>query len=167
MVREGAFRTDLFYRLHVFPIMLPALRERPDDIPALVRHFVDKFGQHMNKIVHIIPPVLIDGLERYSWPGNIRELENFIERAVILSQGTTLDAPLRELILAQQECIPEPVTLRDAERAHIERILREANGVIGAAAVRLGLPRSTLFYKMRRLGIGARPRKQQSKGAAA
>jgi formate hydrogenlyase transcriptional activator len=167
MVREGAFRTDLFYRLHVFPITLPALRERLDDIPALVRHFVDKFGQHMNKTVHIIPPVLIDGLERYSWPGNIRELENFIERAVILSQGTTLDAPLHELILAQQECVPEPVTLRDAERAHIERILREANGVIGAAAVRLGLPRSTLFYKMRRLGIGARPRKQQSKGAAA
>jgi hypothetical protein len=86
---------------------------------------------------------------------------------VNLSQGTTLDAPLHELILAQQECVPEPVTLRDAERAHIERNLREANGVIGAAAVRLGLPRSALFYKMRRLGIGARPRKQQSKGAAA
>ena len=128
---------------------------------------MDKCAQRINKIVHIIPRVLIDGLERYSWPGNIRELENFIERAVILSQGTTLDAPLHELILAQQECVPEPVTLRDAERAHIERILREANGVIGAAAVRLGLPRSTLFYKMRRLGIGARPRKQQSKGAAA
>ena len=95
MIRDGAFRTDLFYRLHVFPITLPALRERPDDIPALVRYFVDKFGQHMNKTVHIIAPVLIDGLERYSWPGNIRELENFIERAVILSQGTTLDAALR------------------------------------------------------------------------
>ena len=168
MVRDGAFRMDLFYRLHVFPITLPALRERRDDIPALARHFVDRFGRLMNKTGYIVPLSLITGLQRYSWPGNIRELENFIERAVILSQTNTLEAPLHELMLAQQEGAPEPVTLRDAERVHIQRILREANGVIGAAAVRLGLPRSTLFYKMRRLGIGAsQPQKAQSQGTTA
>lgn len=103
MVRESAFRTDLFYRLHVFPMTLPALRKRPDDIPALVQHFVDKFGQHVKQNRAHHPP----GVDRrpgeiYSWPGNIRELETFLERAVNLSQGTTLDAPPHELILKER-----------------------------------------------------------------
>ncbi len=154
MVTEGRFRNDLFYRLNVFPITVPPLRERREDIPLLVRHFVSAFSRRMNRHLEVIPDETINSLCRYSWPGNIRELENFLERAVILSQGTVLDAPLDEL--AQfLDTAAEPITLKDAERAHIMRTLRATNGVIAAAAVRLGLPRSTLFYKMRRLGIGS------------
>jgi formate hydrogenlyase transcriptional activator len=160
MVKEGKFRTDLFYRFKVFPITVPPLRDRPDDIPLLVRHFVEVFAQRLNRRIEVIPTEVIQILRRYAWPGNIRELENFIERAVILSPGAVLKAPVQELTQMQDEAAVEPVTLRDAERAHILRILRQANGVIAAAAVRLGLPRSTLFYKMRRLGIGV-PREQR------
>jgi formate hydrogenlyase transcriptional activator len=155
MVNEGKFRSDLFYRLNVFPITVPPLRDRREDIPLLVRHFVEVFAKSMNKQIEIIPADVMEGLMRYPWPGNIRELENFIERAVILSQGAALEAPLQELAVAEEGVAAEPVTLKDAERAHILRILRAADGVIATAANRLGVPRSTLFYKMRRLGISA------------
>jgi formate hydrogenlyase transcriptional activator len=154
MVGKGKFRSDLFYRVNVFPITVPPLRDRPGDIPLLVRHFVSLFGKQLNRSVEVIPPETVEALCRYPWPGNIRELENFVERAVILSQGALLDAPLHELT-PPPEATADPVTLRDAERAHIVRTLRATNGVIAAAAARLGLPRSTLFYKMRRLGIGS------------
>jgi formate hydrogenlyase transcriptional activator len=154
MVSEGMFRSDLFYRLNVFPITVPPLRERREDIPLLVRHFVSTFRQQMNRAIEVIPPETVEALCWYAWPGNIRELENFVERAVILSRGAVLNAPIDELTQLP-ETAAEPVTLKDAERAHILRTLRATNGVIATAAVRLGLPRSTLFYKMRRLGIGA------------
>jgi formate hydrogenlyase transcriptional activator len=152
MVDEGKFRVDLYYRLNVFPITLPPLRERRDDIPLLVWHFARKFAHQLGRRIDHIPTNIIEALARHSWTGNVRELQNFIERAVILSRGTTLEAPLSEIELLSAE--PVPVTLRDAERAHIQRVLREVNGVIAAAAVRLGVPRSTLFYKLQRLGIG-------------
>jgi formate hydrogenlyase transcriptional activator len=152
MVEEGKFRADLFYRLNVFPITMPPLRERREDIPQLVKHFVAVFATRMNKRIEVIPTEALEVISRHTWAGNIRELENFIERAVILSRGAALNAPLSELTLAPEK-LPVPVTLRDAERAHIVRILAEADGIIGAAAVRLRIPRSTLFYKMRRLGI--------------
>ena len=155
MVSEEKFRADLFYRLNVFPITIPALRDRREDIPHLVRHFVQKFSGQMDKQIEVIPEDVMERLIRHSWPGNIRELENFVERAVILTQGVTLEAPLDELEDRRKGDDPDPVTLKDAERAHIVRSLRDANGIIGAAATRLGVPRSTLFYKMRRLGIVA------------
>jgi formate hydrogenlyase transcriptional activator len=155
MVDEEKFRADLFYRLNVFPIALPPLRERRGDIAPLARHFVRLFAGHMNKEIDVIPEETLARLTRHSWTGNIRELENFIERSVILTRGSVLEAPLDELAIGVEEA-ETPVKLRDAERAHIARILREADGVIGAAAIRLGIPRSTLFYKMRRLGIAAR-----------
>jgi formate hydrogenlyase transcriptional activator len=153
MVAEGRFRSDLYYRLNVFPITMPSLRERREDVPLLIRHFVNFFAQRMKKQIEVIPPEVIDTLAGHTWPGNIRELENCIERAVILTQGPVLRAPIHELLQSDDEPDTEPITLKDAERAHIAKILRECNGVIGTAAVRLGLPRSTLFYKMRRLGI--------------
>jgi formate hydrogenlyase transcriptional activator len=153
MAKDSKFRLDLFYRLNVFPIAVPPLRERREDIPALVRHFVAVFAERMNKPIEVIPAEAVASLTRYPWPGNIRELENFMERAVILSPGPVLEGPLDELAPLEDELACEPVTLKDAERAHILRIFRQTNGVIGTAAVRLGLPRSTLFYKMRRLGI--------------
>jgi formate hydrogenlyase transcriptional activator len=154
LVIENRFRSDLFYRLNVFPIRVPPLRERREDIPSLVRYFVGKYRRQMNRSITVISPETIDAFCQYHWPGNIRELENFLERTVIPSKGATLDAPLEELTQLSESAI-EPVTLRDAERAHIVRTLRVTNGVIAAAAVRLRLPRSTLFYKMRRLGIGS------------
>jgi formate hydrogenlyase transcriptional activator len=153
MVAEGGFREDLFYRLNVFPVAIPPLRERPEDIPLLARHFVEVFARRMNKQIDVIPNYIVESLCRYPWPGNIRELENFMERSVILTPGTALEAPLHELAVLEEDTEPAPVTLRDAERAHIRKILRETDGVIATAARLLGLPRSTLFYKMRRLGI--------------
>ena len=164
MVSEGKFRSDLFYRLNGFPITVPPLRERREDIPLLARHFVEAFARQMNKRIEVIPTAVMESITRCPWTGNIRELENFIERAVILSQGVVLEAPLHELQPAQDEGAAEPVTLRDAERAHILRILRQSNGVLGVAALRLGVPRSTLFYKMRRLGVSS-PRMQVGSSA--
>lgn len=155
MVAEDKFRADLFYRLNVFPIRVPPLRERREDIPGLVRHFVRVLAEKMNRPLEVIPQEVLDGIARHDWPGNIRELENFIERCVILSQGSVLEAPLQEMTFDSERGTSAPVTLKEAERAHIARILRESGGVIGAAAVRLGIPRSTLFYKMRRLGVTA------------
>src|SRR5207302_175600 len=133
MVAEGRFRSDLYYRLNVFPVTVPPLRERREDIPPLVRHFVKAFALRMNKRIEVIPSDAMEGMMRYPWPGNIRELENFIERSVILSRRAELEAPLHELVPSENEATGDPVTLKDAERAHIVRILRESNGVIGTA----------------------------------
>jgi formate hydrogenlyase transcriptional activator len=153
MVEEGTFRLDLYYRLNVFPITVPPLRERWQDIPLLVAHFVETFAKRMNKRIETVPLEAMETLTHHSWAGNIRELQNFIERAVILSRGLVLEPPLSELTPLSDQTAGEPVTLKEAERAHILRILHEAGDVIATAAVRLGVPRSTLFYKMRRLGI--------------
>jgi formate hydrogenlyase transcriptional activator len=158
MVAEGKFRADLYYRLNVFPIPVAPLRERREDIPALVWHFTERFARRMNRRIEIIPAAVMDALTKYAWPGNIRELQNFVERAVILSRGPVLEMSILKL---NEETAPEPVTLRDAERAHILRVLRECDGIIAKAAARLDVPRSTLFYKMRRLGIG-QPRAQKT-----
>ncbi|MDQ1471300.1 MAG: formate hydrogenlyase transcriptional activator [Bryobacterales bacterium] len=155
MVEEGKFRADLFYRLNVFPLTVPPLRERPGDIAPLIQHFVRLFAERMNRRIDVVPDETVDRLTRHSWTGNIRELENFIERSVILTRGSVLEAPLDGLPIAADSG-ETPVKLKDAERAHIARILQESDGVITAAAALLGIPRSTLFYKMRRLGIAAR-----------
>jgi formate hydrogenlyase transcriptional activator len=153
MVDEGKFRADLLYRLNVFPITLPPLRERAEDIPHLVRHFTSKYADQFHKDIDSIPSAAMDSLLNYSWPGNIRELQNFIERSVILSRGSVLDPPVNELIRLNHEVPAEPVTLKDAERAHILRTLEKTSGQLAGAAVLLGIPRSTLFYRIRRLGI--------------
>jgi formate hydrogenlyase transcriptional activator len=153
MVADGRFRADLFYRLSIFPISLPPLRDRREDVPLLIRYFMDGCAQRMNKRIDIIPPAAMDAMQRYSWPGNIRELQNFIARAVILTSGPTLEAPLWELRQVNDTTVSEPTTLEDVERAHILRILEETNGRLAPAALLLGVPRTTLFYKIRRLGI--------------
>ena len=156
-VEDKEFRGDLFYRLHVFPLHLPALRDRRDDIPTLIRHFVEKCSARLHKHIEVIPDEAIEAMKRWSWPGNIRELENFVERSVILSQGNRLTPPLGELreeISRQSE--DADVTLRDREREHIIEILRQTRGALSGpsgAAARLGLKRTTLQYKMQRLGI--------------
>jgi formate hydrogenlyase transcriptional activator len=156
MVEDAQFRSDLYYRLKVFPITVPPLRERPADIPRLVRYFVQKQAARMNKRIDSIPDETMRALERWPWPGNVRELENFIERAVILSEGPILRAPLKELESATEARTVGSTTLEAAEREHIIRVLRETGGVIGGprgAAARLGIPRTTLHNKMRKLGI--------------
>jgi formate hydrogenlyase transcriptional activator len=153
MVEQGKFRMDLFYRLYVFPITIPPLRERPEDIPALIRYFTSKYSDQFHKHIDTIAEPTMDSLTKYSWPGNVRELQNFIERAVVLSQGTELKPPLKELIRLSHDLVAEPVTMRDAERLHILRTLEKTNGQLAGAAVLLGIPRSTLFYRIRRLGI--------------
>jgi formate hydrogenlyase transcriptional activator len=165
MVDEGRFRADLYYRFNVFPISLPPLRERRSDIPLLAWYFTGKFARRFNRKIDVIPKHVMDILSGHDWKGNIRELQNFIERAVILSRGPVLQPPLEELSPLQGEA-PAPTTLRDAERAHILRILGEVDGVTTAAAVKLGVPRSTLFYKMQRLGIGhSKPNRSESRQA--
>ncbi|MFN0172711.1 MAG: sigma 54-interacting transcriptional regulator [Bryobacteraceae bacterium] len=152
MMGDKLFRSDLYYRLKVFPIMVPPLRDHPEDIPVLARHFTRKYAAEMNRQIDKIPSETMKALVSWPWPGNIRELENFIERAVILSRGPTLSGPLAELRAARAEA-PGSVTLADVEREHILRILRESGGVISKAASRLGLPRTTLHAMMRKLGI--------------
>ncbi len=158
MVKDSQFRSDLYYRLKVFPVHLAPLRERTGDISLLIRHFVDKHARRMKRKIETIPPEAMKALVKWHWPGNVRELENFIERAVILSPGPVLRVPISELTSAEDS--EEPVTggstLADAEREHILHALREANGVIAGpngAAERLGLKRTTLNAKMRKLGI--------------
>jgi PAS domain S-box-containing protein len=160
MVAEKQFRADLFYRLRVFPISSPPLRDRAGDIPVLVRHFVSTHSRRMGKNIERIPEETMDALTRWKWPGNIRELENLIERAVILTRGTALYVPLAELETAEEEEAEDADTanpnLRDAEREHILRVLREAKGQIGGpdgAAARLGVKRTTLNSKLKKLGI--------------
>lgn len=153
-VAEKEFRSDLFYRLNVFPLRLPPLRERREDIPLLVRYFVRKFGAKMGREIETIPSETMDALIHWDWPGNVREMENFIERSVVLTEGTALRAPLGEL--QSESGIAQEPSLENAEREHIIRILRETEGVISGpngAAQRLGLKRTTLQSKMERLGI--------------
>ena len=153
MAAEGKFRVDLLYRLNVFPVTLPPLRDRVEDIPPLIRHFTRKYAQQMNKHIDEIPEPVMESLVNYSWPGNVRELQNFIERSVILSRGTALEPPVNELIHLNHQVPAQPVTMKDAERAHILRTLERTNGQLAGAALLLDLPRSTLFYRIRRLGI--------------
>ena len=161
MVAEKKFRSDLFYRLNVFPIVIPPLRERVDDIPLLIGYFTQKHALRMNKRVDKIPRDTIDALCDYPWPGNVRELENFLERSVILSSGIELQAPLAELKLASSTPVssqpaPSACSLEDVERRHIAEILEQTRGVIGGrggAAEILGLPTSTLRNRMKKLGL--------------
>ena len=184
MVAEGQFRNDLYYRLNVFPLVLPPLRERPHDIPKLVRHFTQQFARRMDRRIEEIPTVVMQALVRYPWPGNVRELQNVIERAVILSPGPALQVPLGDLEIRGQKSEDRPtsdfrpptsghpltsdfrsatsgtptsgLTLADAEREHILGALRETGWVLGGpkgAAAQLGMKRSTLRWKMKRLGI--------------
>jgi formate hydrogenlyase transcriptional activator len=156
-VQEKRFRSDLFYRLHVFPLHLPPLRERREDIPTLVRHFVKKFAEKMQKHIDVIPDEDMESILSWEWPGNIRELENFIERSVILSPANILNAPLAEL--RQQKALSEANSdwpLVRLTRNHIIETLRECGGLISGptgAAARLGLKRTTLQSKIERLGI--------------
>jgi formate hydrogenlyase transcriptional activator len=164
LVEEGKFRADLYYRLNVFPVQIPALRERPEDIPLLVRHFVQQFSRRNGKNIDSIPSETMETLVRYHWPGNIRELQNVIERAVIISKGPTLKVPVADL----QTAAPVPTarvqhngeTLREEldgqERGRILEALEQSNWVVAGpqgAAERLGMKRSTLQFRMRKLGI--------------
>jgi formate hydrogenlyase transcriptional activator len=159
MVTEGRFRSDLYYRVNVFPVVLPPLRARREDVPLLVRHFTQRFARRVGRRIETIPAEVMDALVRYPWPGNIREMQNVIERAVILSPGPSLQVPPGDLQLAATQApapAAAPVTLADAEREHILGALREAGGVVGGphgAAARLGMKRSTLYKKMKKLGI--------------
>jgi formate hydrogenlyase transcriptional activator len=159
MVTEREFRSDLFYRLNVFPIVNPPLRDRHGDIPALVQYFTRKFAKRMNKAIDKIPSETMAALSRYHWPGNIRELENLIERAVILTRGSSLTAPLGELKgSSSRQSDPSRAlsTLEDAEREHIRQALQKANWLVGGpsgAAAILGMKRTTLQSKMAKLGI--------------
>jgi formate hydrogenlyase transcriptional activator len=160
MIASREFREDLFYRLNVFPILLPPLRERREDIPQLVRYFTQKYARRMNRRIETIPSEAMEALTNWNWPGNVRELENFIERAVILTRGSVLHVPLAEL--RGNEAAPVPAamgpltTLEEAEREHILRALRESKWVVGGpagAATRLGMKRTTLQTRMQKLGI--------------
>lgn len=156
LVSEGEFRSDLYYRLNVFPISVPPLRDRPEDIAPLVMHFVDTFARFMNKEVVEVPEEAVRVMCAHSWPGNIRELRNFIERSVILSSGPVLCAPLEDLSRTPRLAAGTPVTLKDAEREHICKTLEETKWVVAGprgAAARLGIKRSTLYFRMRQLGI--------------
>jgi PAS domain S-box-containing protein len=152
MMGDKLFRSDLYYRLKVFPITIPPLREHCEDIPVLVRHFTQTYASKMHKQIDKIPSETMQALVRWPWPGNVRELENFIERSVILSPGSTLRAPLAEIRADALEA-PAGATLAEMERDHIIRVLRETKGVVSAAAARLGLPRTTLNAMMRKLEI--------------
>ncbi len=156
-VDQRLFRSDLYYRLNVFPLHLPALRERREDIPLLVRHFVEKAAARLNKRIDFIPDEAITTMLQWNWPGNIRELENFIERSVILSEGCELRPPLSEL---RQEILRQSSngegTLLEKEKQHITEVLRQTRGLLSGpsgAAAKLGLKRTTLQYKMQKLGI--------------
>jgi formate hydrogenlyase transcriptional activator len=161
MVDDRKFRADLYYRLNVFPIRVPPLRERPEDIPLLVRHFVQQFSERNNRSIETIPSSTMEALARYHWPGNIRELQNAVERAVIISKGPTLTAALHEL---QPDARLKTIersgnlrqTLNEMARTQILRALEESNGTVAGpkgAAARLGIKRSTLFSRMQKLGI--------------
>jgi PAS domain S-box-containing protein len=157
-VKNGEFRSDLYYRLNVFPVRVPPLRERREDIRLLVEHFVQKFAKRMNKNITSIPKRTIDALVQWEWPGNVRELENFVERSVILTHGSVLVSPLSELKPPSEGVLSE--TLETAEREHILRALMESDGKIGGprgAAARLGLKRTTLQSKLKQMGIDRRP----------
>jgi len=157
MVQERKFRADLYYRLNVFPITLPPLRDRVEDIPALVEHFVQRFSREMGKRIETIPCEVMNIMKLYDWPGNIRELENFIKRAVIMSAGPALRPQFGDLKRLPGQTSPAAKrTLAEAEKDHIVGVLRDTRWVLGGgngAAARLGMPRTTLVYRMRKLGI--------------
>jgi formate hydrogenlyase transcriptional activator len=157
MVQEKQFRSDLYYRLNVFPIKIPPLRERVDDIPKLTRYFVSKYANKMDKQIETISTSSMKLLQRWSWPGNVRELENVIERAVILTAGEVLNVPEAEFQLPASEALTTgDLTLHSTEREHILKVLRETEGVLSGpqgAAMRLGLKRTTLQSRMKKLGI--------------
>jgi formate hydrogenlyase transcriptional activator len=156
VVQEQKFRSDLFYRLNVFPVRVPALRERREDIPLLVHHFVERFSKRMNRNIESVPKQGMDALINYSWPGNVRELENVIERAVILSPGPELKVPVGELSRLAPADSWKPQTLEEAERAHILATLKKTRWVLAGpngAAIKLGLNRSTLQFRMKKLAI--------------
>ena len=164
MVQAGTFRGDLYYRIHVFPLAVPPLRHRREDIPLIVRHFVGKYSQRMNRDIETISTRTMEVLTNYAWPGNVRELQNFIERAVILSPGTSLHAPLDELtqetVEGSQTQQTHLSTFEEMEREHVLRALKESNWVTGGpkgAAAKLGMKRTTLAYRIRKLGIPVRP----------
>jgi formate hydrogenlyase transcriptional activator len=166
MVNHNQFRSDLYYRLNVFPIELPALRERREDIAPLVLHYVEVFARRMGKRIDQVPGETLSAFEAYPWPGNVRELQNLIERAVILSDDGRFHNPLPKQAAAQMNASPQPRTLRDSERALILRTLEAAGWVIGGvtgAAAKLGVKRTTLIAKMKKLGI-ARPERQTDAG---
>jgi formate hydrogenlyase transcriptional activator len=159
LVNKKLFRADLFYRLNVIPLFLPPLRERLQDIRPLTEFFVAKFAASLNKPIDSIPDEVIEVLKSHDWPGNIRELQNFIERAVLFSPGSVLRLPLDLKHSVKQSAESDPRTLADADREHILETLSQTNWLIGGqggAAHRLGLPRTTLIYKMRKLGIETR-----------
>ncbi|MBZ5602950.1 MAG: sigma 54-interacting transcriptional regulator [Acidobacteriia bacterium] len=151
MMGDKLFRSDLYYRLKVFPITTPPLRDHPEDIPALARHFIKKYAAKMDRIIDKIPSETMRALVRWPWPGNVRELENFIERSVILSPGQSLRAPVAELCAAEEGGAGS--TLEEVERDYILRVFRETGGVVSTTATRLGLPRTTLNAMMKKLGI--------------
>jgi len=177
MVEEQKFRSDLFFRLNVFPVEVPALRERPEDIPLLVRHFAEEFSRRMNKTIETIASETMNALCEYHWPGNIRELQNVIERAVILSSGPKLKVPVAELqplttsaptsgdaISRSIKRRPVRSILAEVDRDEIIRVLKEADGRVGGpngAATRLGLKRTTLITRMKKLGIGSNARSER------
>jgi len=156
MVQQRAFRADLFYRLNVFPIRVPPLRERTEDIPLLITHFVHRFAERQGKRVENIPDEVMASLEHHSWPGNVRELQNVIERAVVITTGRTLRLPERECRV--ERATASPRTLAEVERDHIVATLHATHWVLGGwngAAARLGLSRTTLISRMQRLGISS------------
>ena len=156
MVKGNEFRSDLYYRLNVFPIPLPPLRARREDIPALVQYFVEIYARRMGKEIEHIPPETMSALVSYQWPGNIRELQNFIERSIILTSGNVLHPPLASLKSAAEAESLGPITLEDAERDHIRKTLEQTRWVVAGpngAAARLGIKRSTLYFRMQKLGI--------------
>jgi formate hydrogenlyase transcriptional activator len=156
MVKRNEFRSDLYYRLNVFPIPLPPLRERRGDIPALVEHFVEIYARRMGKQIEHIPPETMSAIMAFQWPGNIRELQNFIERSVIVTSGNVLQPLLASLTSAAEVESVGAITLEDAERDHICKILEQTRWVVAGpngAAARLGIKRSTLYFRMQKLGI--------------
>jgi len=156
MVSKKQFRSDLYYRLNVFPIAVPPLRDRLQDIPLLVEHFVKTFSEQMGKQIREVPAEVMEALVSHSWPGNIRELQNFVERSVILSPGNVLRPPLANLKTAAETGSPEAITLEEAERNHIRKILEHTRWVVAGprgAAARLGIKRSKLYFRMQKLGI--------------
>ncbi|MCU1338584.1 MAG: transcriptional regulator, NifA subfamily, Fis Family [Bryobacterales bacterium] len=174
MTEERQFRTDLFYRLSVFPITVPPLREHAEDIPLLVHHFAVGYAQRMQKPITAVSEEFMQALTRYSWPGNVRELQNFIERSVILATGPVLSGSLPALSPTLYDGVnpakaAAPVTLEQAERSHILQTIQQTEGVIGGpngAAARLGLPRTTLIAKMKRLGMTSFQRAEPAQASA-
>jgi formate hydrogenlyase transcriptional activator len=159
LVAKKLFRADLFYRLNVIPLFLPPLRERVQDILPLTEFFVARFASRLNKVIDSIPDDVVEVLKAHHWPGNIRELQNFIERAVLFSPGSVLRLPLDLTQRVKRNSESDSRTLADADREHILETLEQVNWLIGGqdgAANRLGLPRTTLIYKMRKLGIETR-----------